>query len=439
MTEKSILTYIRRAGVAIARRARLQAYYDGKSAILRRAMADTSKPNHRLVCGFPALIANSYTGYMFGEPVAYDGDDTGLLAELERVFAYNDEQAENSILGLDCAICGQAVEILYIDADGEVRFQRVDPAGCIAIYGQDIKEALEALIRVYDVYDVERDRTFKRVEVLDGEKRYVYAADDMLSGLCLEGEEPHAFGDVPAVVYKNNGSAAGDFEGVLSLIDAYELMQSDTLNDREYFSDAYLALKGLEGTQPEDVADMKSRRVLLLPPDGDAQWLLKQGDGAGDEAMKTRLNHDIHRFSGCPDMSDENFAGNASGVALRYKLLQFENIAGIKEREFKRGLQRRIELLCNIFAVLGRPMYDWRSVRATFKRALPQNLLELSQTLSNLGTLLSDETKRALLPLEIDEAAEAERIAGQRESNMSLFSFSHEDEDDGGGAGVDGA
>ena len=74
-------------------------------------------------------------------------------------------------------------------------------------------------------------------------------------------------------------------------------MQSDTLNDREYFSDAYLALKGLEGTQPEDVADMKSRRVLLLPQDGDAQWLLKQGDGAGDEAMKTRLNHDIHRFS----------------------------------------------------------------------------------------------------------------------------------------------
>ena len=154
--------------------------------------------------------------------------------------------------------------------------------------------------------------------------------------------------------------------------------------------------------------------------------------------MKTRLNHDIHRFSGCPDMSDENFAGNASGVALRYKLLQFENIAGIKEREFKRGLQRRIELLCNILSVLGRPAYDWRSVRVTFKRALPQNLLELSQTLSNLGTLLSDETKRALLPLEIDEAAEAERIAGQRESNMSLFNFSHEDEEDGG-VDVDGA
>lgn len=438
MNEKDILTYIRRASGDTERRRRLQNYYAGRSDILRRAVSDASKPNHRLVCGFPALIANSYTGYMFGEPVAYDGGDAEMMAELARVFGYNDEQAENSLLGLDCAVCGQAAEILYIDGDGEVRFARVDPAGCIPVYAQDVEADLEALIRVYDVYDVACDRTFKRVEVLDREKRYVYSADDLMSGLRLEGEEPHAFGGVPAVVYRNNAAGTGDFEGVLSLIDAYELMQSDTANDRDYFSDAYLVLRGLEGTQPEDVAEMKTRRVLLLPPDGEAQWLLKQGDGAADEAMKTRLNHDIHRFSGCPDMSDENFAGNASGVALRYKLLQFENISGIKEREFKRGLQRRIELLCNIFAVLGRPMYDWRSVRVTFKRALPQNLLELSQTLSNLGTLLSDETKRALLPLEIDEAAEAERIAGQRESNMSLFNFSHADEEDGG-VDVDGA
>ena len=84
--------------------------------------------------------------------------------------------------------------------------------------------------------------------------------------------------------------------------------------------------------------------------------------------------------------------------------------------------------------MLGRPAWDWRSVRIAFKRALPQNLLELSQTLSNLGTLLSDETKRSLLPLDIDEAAEAERVAAQRESGMSLFAFSHEDEE----AGVNG-
>jgi SPP1 family phage portal protein len=166
---------------------------------------------------------------------------------------------------------------------------------------------------------------------------------------------------------------------------------------------------------------MKQNRVLLLPQDSDADFLIKQQSDALVENIKIRLNNDIHRFSGCPDMSDQNFAGNASGVAIRYKLLQFENIAGTKEREFKRGLQRRLELLCNIWAVKGRGTFDWRDVQISFKRALPQNLLELSQTLANLGALLSDETKRTLLPIDVDEETERKRIEAQKKAGMSLF------------------
>lgn len=120
-------------------------------------------------------------------------------------------------------------------------------------------------------------------------------------------------------------------------------------------------------------------------------------------------------------MTDQNFAGNASGVAIRYKLLQFENIAGVKEREFKRGLQRRLELLCNIWAVKNRGAFDWRNVQISFKRALPQNLLEIAQTLSELGSLLSDETKRAQLPIDFSEQLERERLKQQRQENMALY------------------
>jgi SPP1 family phage portal protein len=166
---------------------------------------------------------------------------------------------------------------------------------------------------------------------------------------------------------------------------------------------------------------MKKNRVLLVPADADAGFLIKQQSDALTENIKTRLNNDIHRFSGCPDMTDQNFAGNASGVAIRYKLLQFENIAGVKEREFKRGLQRRLELLCNIWAVKNRGAFDWRNVQISFKRALPQNLLEIAQTLSELGGLLSDETKRAQLPIDFSEQLERERLKQQRQENMALY------------------
>ena len=40
-------------------------------------------------------------------------------------------------------------------------------------------------------------------------------------------DEPHAFGKVPIIEYKNNPEFLGDFEPVISLIDAYNLLQSD--------------------------------------------------------------------------------------------------------------------------------------------------------------------------------------------------------------------
>lgn len=413
-----ILAHIRAHEPEEKRRRRLYDYYVGRHDILRRSQDDPSKPNNRLCCGYPALIANAYAGYLFGEPVNYQADGD-LMANISDTMKYNDEAAENMLLGLDMGICGMAVEIHYTDADARERFRRVDPVQCIAVYDDSIDATLTALIRYYDTTDVVTNKTMRHVEVYEAEGLSRYE----LQGGKLEQTafEENYFGDVAAVVYRNNSFGTGDFEGVMTLIDAYDLMQSEGLNDQEYFSDAYLMLQGLEGTEDADIAAMKRNRVLLVPQDADAKWLIKQQSDALIENMKNRLNSDIHRFSGCPDMSDEHFAGNASGVALKYKLLQFENIAGVKEREFKRGLQRRIELLCTLWEAKGRGTFDWRDVQISFKRALPENLLELSQTLSNLGSLLSDATKRGMLPMDLDEEVEETRIREQREVGMSLY------------------
>ena len=422
MDKELILKYIQRDENERKRRERLYAYYRGKHDILNRQMKDTSKPNNRLANGYPYLITNAYTGYLFGEPVAYSTPDEVLQSNINDAFKYNDEQAENSMLGLDLSICGTAIEIHYVDGDALERFKRVDPVGCIAVRDSGIEGDLLALIRYYDIDDVEHNRSIRVVEVLDKNVWEKYELET--GGLRLVSQAMHGYGDVPAVVYRNNPDSMGDFEGQISLIDAYDLMQSEAINDQEYFTDAYLCLKGLMGTTNEDIADMKTSRVLLLPStDSDAGFLTKQQNDAVSENIKNRLNNDIHRFSGCPDMTDESFAGNASGVAIKYKLLQFENIAAVKEREFKRGLQRRIELLCNIWGTLSRGSFDWRQVQITFKRALPENLLELSQALSNFAGILSDETKRSMIPLDIDEETEKARLEEQTQLGLSLFTY----------------
>lgn len=421
MDSELILKYIRRDEQERKRRERMYDYYRNKHDILNRCMIDPSKPNNKLVHGYPYYIANAYTGYMFGEPIGYSAQDEALNTNVQDAFRYNDEQAENCALGLDLSICGVAVEVHYLDSDAVARFKRVDPIGCVAVRDTTIEENLTELIRYYDVEEIENNRTVRMIEVLDTQNWSVYREE--MGGLVEIESKPHGYGDVPVVIYRNNADYMGDFEGQISLIDAYNLLQSEGINSEEYFNDAYLMLKGLMGTNDEDIADMKKKRVLLMPTDSDAGFLTKQQNDVVVENLKNRLNNDIHRFSGCPDMDDEKFAGNASGVALKYKLLQFENIAGTKEREFKRGLQRRLELLCNIWNMLGRGSFDWRDVQISFKRALPENLLELSQTLSNFGGILSDETKRGMIPIDIDEETEKQRLEEQTQRGMSLYSY----------------
>lgn len=444
MTLEEIRAYIEADRAERERVRRLYDYYRGHNAILDEPKKGDDKPDNRLAHNYQAYICNTYTGYMFGEPVSYapymsnsageSGENEDLFEALQETNRYNDEEAENAALGLDCSICGKAVELMYVDPEAHLRFARVDPGGCIARTDGTLEDAMTALIRYYDRYDILTRETVRTVEVYDAETITVYKSSGGVDSLAMVEQRPHFFGDVPAIVYKNNLFGLGDAEGVLTLVDAYDRMQSDGVNDQQYFSDAYLALLGIGDVDDEKAKSMKRDRLLLLPEGSDAKWLVKQQSDATPQNIKESLRSDIHKLSGCPDMSDEKFAGNISGVALKYKLLAFEHIARIKEREFKRGLQRRIELMCRFWAFQGRGSWDWRGVSIKFHRALPENLLELSQVVSNLSDVVSDETKRSLLPMPVDEETEKARL--QEQYGESLFTAKErrtgELEDDGG-------
>ena len=100
---------------------------------------------------------------------------------------------------------------------------------------------------------------------------------------------------------------------------------------------------------------------------------------------------DIHKMCMVPDMTDLNFAGNSSGVAMRYKLLGLEQLTRIKERWFREGLMQRIRLYAGYLQLTGMPEMDADAVRPVFTRALPVNELEIAQTISQLRGLVEDE------------------------------------------------
>lgn len=382
-------------------------------------MKDPSKPNNKIANAYASYITDTLVGYFIGEPISYTSNDDNLLQDLSMIFEYNDEADENAELAKNASVYGVAYEMLYLsEEDKMIRFKSLNPKEIIPIFDKTIEENLMAVIRYYDDYDVVDDKTFTIVEVIDNANVRRYKMDN--SFLLLE-EYPHYFGMVPVAIYKNNEEQRGDFEAVISLIDAYDKMESDTLNDFEYFVDAYLALYGFTA-EAEDVATMKENRILLMDEGTSAEWLIKQTSDVYVENMKNRLDADIHKFAKCPNMSDKEFASNASGVAIKFKLLGTENLVSIKERKFKRGLQQRLELMSMISGVL-REGFDWRGVDIIFTRNVPSNDTDIANMVNTLKDIVSEETLLAQIPFVENVQDELERLKQEREENKELNPF----------------
>lgn len=407
----------------------LDNYYHNKNKILSHVnyrttvdgeqVVDNTKPNNKVAHPYANYITDTLTGYFMGEGVTYSSLDDNALEQLLSVLEYNDAADEDTELAKDMSIFGLGIELQYVDSDGMIRFRRIDPREVVLVYDDTLEEDLLYGIRYYPTLDILTDKVTMNIEVYSTSFVRKYTASEELGDMAFVDEQPHYFGMCPISVFYNNEDELGDFESVITLIDAYDSLEADSLNDFEYFVDAYLCLTGLNA-DAEDIAAMKANRVILLDADSDAKWLTKSTSDTNVEDMKIRLDADIHKFAKVPDMSDEAFAGNASGVAIKYKTMPMENSVAIKERKFKKALQRRIELIFNILSLKGNA-FDWREIEIIFTRNLPTNDSEIAQMVSTLDGIVSDETLLAQIPFVTDVQSEIERLGEQKQANIDAF------------------
>ena len=260
----------------------------------------------------------------------------------------------------------------------------------------------------------------------------------------LIDEEEHYFGAVPVIEYQNNKKLKGDFEGVISLIDAYNLLQSDRVNDKEQMVDALLAVVGasLGDDQDEKVETarlLKEMKIIELDEGGDAKWLVKGLNEQQTEILKKSLKDDIHEFSKVPCLTDENFVGNASGVAMKYKLLGFEQLGKTKERYFKKGLRQRLKLMANIENIRAKNI-DVKTIDITMKRSLPVDDELLARIAQETDGFISWETRVQRFDSEIDIEEERKRLEEERQKSIEerqkaygSYDFKEGNEDDDNG------
>jgi SPP1 family phage portal protein len=244
--------------------------------------------------------------------------------------------------------------------------------------------------------------------------------------LRFTGEEQHFYHQVPVTVFSLNPEEKSIFDKIMGLQDAYNTLLSSEVDDFEAFCDAYLVLKNVTATA-DDVAEMKEKRVIVLPyaaqgVDPDASFLNKNISDTQIENILTNIDEQIHKISNSPDFTDEAF-GTSSGVAMKYKLLGFENTAGAIAANMTKALQKRLELICEILNLTsGEQM--WRDVEITFTRNLPVDLAETANLVNTLKGTVSDRTLLSLLPFVSDIDKELEMVEESKLRNIELYSFS---------------
>jgi SPP1 family phage portal protein len=423
----------------IARLDKLEQYYKGEHAILQRDLGGEDKglPNNKLVANHAKYITDVAVGYVMGNPVKYNGDKIQSLLE---VFKKIDIVSHDSEMGKDLSMFGEGRELYFASNDDEPipKATVIDPRQIFLVVDDTVEYKPMFGVHFYAKKDLDNKIVGYAVNVCTDNKWFRFKVKEITGeGFELIETVEHYFKGVPIVEFWNNEERQGDFEQQLSLIDAYNVLASDRINDKEQFVDAILMLTGGSlgdnlDDQSEAVKLLKRHKIMELPLEGKAEWLTKALNETQIEVLKDSIKSDIHEFSMVPNLTDENFASNASGVAMKYKLFGLEQLAKTKERYFVQGLRERLKLFANFLAVKAAEV-DVSDTEIIMTRSLPSNDAETATMIGTLSGMVSNETLISQLSFVKDAVEETTKVEEQKETevkrNQKAFSMPFPDED----------
>lgn len=373
---KAINYAIRKLGSRQKRLDELADYYNGEQRVKKHKFNNANVKASNVMINHAKYITDMNVGFMTGNPVKYTADKGKNIDDVLEVLKNIDIHKHDIELEKDLSVFGYGYELLYLKQTAptvtmdelgnekftpntELRVEVVDPRAAIIVtddtveheplFGVFVQEKKDLdgqtdgySVTVYMPKRVVEYRTELSMEI-SGDDQIVYDSESL-------------FGAVPLIEYRNNEERQGDFEQLISLIDAYNLLQTDRISDKEAFVDAILVTFGFGlADDIEDIEKLK-RSVIEAPPreeGADVEWLTKSFDETQVNLLSQSIENDIHKISYVPNMNDEKFMGNVSGEAMKFKLFGLENLLSIKKRYFFDGLRRRLNMIQTIVNIKG--------------------------------------------------------------------------------------
>lgn len=410
----------------------LSDYYDGRPH-KPNELADMRTPHEKdeIYVNNAKYVTDMMVGFAVGAPISYAPPKAGNIDPIVDALDAMRIRKHDKELAKDISVYGIGLELQYLSRHPDnplktvPKIAAIDPRGMFVVVDDTVEREKLFAVRYKERQSIKGVRTWE-FNIYTKKAVITYRSKEMrLTQGSLMGDKPkvvmHYYKDVPVTEYRNNEEKQGDFEQQIPQIDGYNKLMTDRIRDKENFIKAVMVLYGfsLPDERPEE---LNGNMVLNAPAKedgGDAEFLVNTFDENGVQVLADALIDDFHKTSYVPNLNDENFSGNVSGEAMKYKLFGLLLVLATKIGYMEDGLIERLRLLANIVSLKGETV-DVEGVKITFKPNLPINRSDIIKQISD-----SQEFIPLLVSLgwldDIDDPEEIlEMLRAQKEEEIKL-------------------
>ena len=253
-----------------------------------------------------------------------------------------------------------------------------------------------------------------------------------VNNLTVESSDPHNMGYIPIIQCLNNDDAFGDIHCVTDLLDSLSLAVSNSTDNLQSIANAILAVSGAQLNE-ENIKLLNQTKVGNLPAGCTMEWVIKNIDPTAEQQQIDNLLNFIFQIAQVPDLTDDAFAGNQSGVAMQYKLWGLDQLWVTKTTKYKKAIVQRLKILMHLLQhqfTSTVQMLD--EINITFDKNLPRDNSAEYTMVNTLKDVVSKRTLLENISIVDDVEEEIKALDEEAAKNADLYGFNNNVDLDGG-------
>lgn len=409
-------------------------YWKGKHDILKvnfrqykdahgNIRQNNARSNYKISHAFHKLLVTQKVGFIAGNPIVVSTKDEEFQQYLNKFLKFDFDDIMCQWL---TESSNKGVGFLHFFYDGSVtkdgkpklKFAIIPAEQIIPIYDNEFQREIVELIRYYTFTALDKNGekvTRHKVEwwtskdvtyyIEDTEEKDVYKLDQNYKinpaphWLTYNTNRPtliksNNWGKVPFVELSNNDFKENDLKNIKPLIDSYDLIESESINQIADIREVLIKVMGYSGSTAAEILEgFRANGVVKIDDqNGQIDVIKTEIPTEARTVQLKRLEKNIYKIGMGVDLSIDNFGGQTSGIALKFLYENLNLKSNIAIRKLQKSLYEFSWFITDDYNRKYEKNVDFEDIKYTITKAMLVNDAELINSLRLSKGIISDKT-----------------------------------------------